>query len=88
MDKTEKRFSILVKTGSSKGPLVEKCFSTKNTINNDYDNYIIHVREKPYKGQANKKVVEIFAKYLNVPKSKISIIRGTKSHNKTIGLNI
>ncbi|MDR3116560.1 MAG: DUF167 domain-containing protein [Bifidobacteriaceae bacterium] len=88
MDRAQKRFSILVKTGSSKGPLVEKCSPAEGDEDNKGDNYIVYVREKPYKGLANKKVIEIFAKHLNVPKSKIAIIRGDKSHNKTISLDI
>ncbi len=36
------------------------------------------------KGKANKRLIEILAEHFNIPKSKIRIIKGQKSHEKII----
>ena len=35
-------------------------------------------------GKANKRLVEILSEHFGVPKSKISIVRGAKSRDKTV----
>jgi len=49
----------------------------------DEDYYEIRVTVVPEKGKANKKVIEILSKYLKVPKSKIKLVKGEKSKEKT-----
>jgi len=44
----------------------------------------IWVTEPPEKGKANKKVIELVAKHLKIPKSSIFIKAGTKSSDKLI----
>jgi len=44
----------------------------------------IKVNAPAQKGKANKKLVGILAEYFNVPKAKIKIIKGEKSHNKIV----
>jgi uncharacterized protein len=46
------------------------------------DHLEIKIREKPLKGQANKKVFEILSFYFKVPKSNIRMIKGFKERNK------
>jgi len=46
------------------------------------DRFEIKVKEKAKNGLANKKVIEILSKYLNVPEEKLILIRGAKQRNK------
>jgi uncharacterized protein (TIGR00251 family) len=46
------------------------------------DGFKIKVKEKPMKGRANKKVIEILASYFKVPESKIRLIKGFRERNK------
>lgn len=66
---------IRVKTGSKKGPLVEKLSDT---------DFIAYIREKPHDGEANSALMKLLSDYFDVPKTSIKIISGTKSHQKTI----
>ncbi len=38
----------------------------------------------PEKGKANKRLIEIVADHLNIPKSKLHIVSGARSRNKII----
>jgi uncharacterized protein (TIGR00251 family) len=42
------------------------------------------VDERAVGGRANKRLVEILAEHFKIPKSRISIVRGTKSRNKIV----
>jgi uncharacterized protein len=44
----------------------------------------VKVDEKAVGGRANKRLVEILSKHFNVPKSRIIIVRGAKSRDKTV----
>ena len=44
----------------------------------------VKVDEKATGGRANKRLVEILSEHFGVPKSKISIVRGAKSRDKTV----
>jgi uncharacterized protein (TIGR00251 family) len=44
--------------------------------------YEIRVTVSPERGKANKKIIELLAKELNVPKSKIRLIKGETSREK------
>jgi len=46
------------------------------------DNFEIKVREKPEKGLANKRVIEILSFYLNIPATNIRLVKGAKQRNK------
>lgn len=62
-----------VKPGSKKGPLVQTSLTGE---------LLVYVREPAVEGRANKAVVELLAKYFEVPKSHIQIISGHKSKQK------
>lgn len=49
---------------------------------------IVCVRAVPTDGKANKRVIELVAKHLRVPKSRLSIVSGLKSRIKTININV
>ncbi|MEO0253793.1 MAG: DUF167 domain-containing protein [candidate division WOR-3 bacterium] len=52
------------------------------------NSFEIKVREKPIKGEANKKVIKILSDYFKVPESKIRIIKGFKERNKIFEIKI
>ena len=69
---------IRVKTGSKKGPLVEK---------QDDENFTVYLREKPHDGEANSALIKLLSDYFDTPKTSIQIVSGTKSYQKTIEIN-
>ncbi|MDD5098160.1 MAG: DUF167 domain-containing protein [Candidatus Pacebacteria bacterium] len=46
------------------------------------DSFDVFVKEKPIDGQANKKIVELLVKYLNINRGDIRIIKGAKEKSK------
>lgn len=44
----------------------------------------VRVDEKAVDGRANKRLVEILSEQFRVPRSRISIVRGAKSRDKTV----
>ena len=44
----------------------------------------VHLTARPEKGEANKELIELLAKYFKVKKSQITILKGLKSREKTI----
>ena len=66
------KINIFVKTNAKK-EFVEKTNDNESKVS---------VSTQPIEGKANTKVIELLARFFNVPKSAISLIRGTKSKNK------
>ena len=50
----------------------------------DGDTLRVYTNAAPTDGAANAAVIKMLAKYYDVPKSSISIVRGTTSHDKVI----
>ena len=71
------KINVVVKTGSKKGPLVEK-------LKDAY--FVVYLREKPHDGEANEALIKLLSDYFKVPKTSIRIVAGTKSHVKIIEL--
>jgi uncharacterized protein YggU (UPF0235/DUF167 family) len=46
------------------------------------DEFEIKVKEKAERGEANKRVKEVLARYLNISEEKLILIRGAKQRNK------
>lgn len=67
-------YQITVKTGSKKGPLVEKAD----------DGLVVYLREKPHDGEANIALIKLLSEYFDVSKTSITIKSGAKSHHKII----
>ena len=44
--------------------------------------FIVRCNEVPVDGKANKKIIELLAKFLKVPKSHIGLVRGSTSKSK------
>jgi uncharacterized protein YggU (UPF0235/DUF167 family) len=60
--------------------------SRQNKVEKSESGYLIWTQASPTENKANKAVVELLADYLNVPKSRITIIAGLKSKRKIIDL--
>jgi hypothetical protein len=50
--------------------------------------YKLRVLSPPSKGEANREVIEILASHFGLPSSRVKILRGQKSHNKLVSLEI
>ncbi len=61
-------------------PNARECYVVK--VSEDY--FEVWVDERAMGGQANKRLLAILAEHFKVPKSRISILRGTKSRDKTV----
>jgi uncharacterized protein (TIGR00251 family) len=48
----------------------------------------VRVDEKATGGRANKRLVEVLSEHFEVPKSRIRILRGAKSREKTVEVNL
>jgi hypothetical protein len=48
----------------------------------------VYVNQPPLEGKANKAVVEALAEYFKTSKSKVSLLRGEKSKQKTFQINV
>jgi uncharacterized protein len=55
-------------------------------VSDDY--FEVWVDERTIAGRANKRLLEILAEHFNVPKSRITVLKGTKTRNKTILVTI
>ncbi len=44
----------------------------------------VRVDEKPVGSRANRRLLEILSEHFNVPKSRITIVRGAKSRDKIV----
>ena len=58
--------------------------SRKPSVEKENDMYVVRVDAPPTKGKANKRLIEILAKYFGVRKSRIRIISGEKSREKIV----
>lgn len=56
--------------------------SKEEIVKKSEDSFEIKVKEKPIRGEANRRVAEILSSFLKVPKEKIRLIRGFKEKNK------
>ena len=69
------RYTLFVKPGSKKGPLVE--IGEDGTLT-------VYVRERPIDGEANKAVIALLAKHFDVAKSEIEIEAGKTGKHKRV----
>ena len=58
----------------------------KNLVKEEKESLKVFVTARPVDGKANQAVVEILAEHFGVKKSRIEIIKGLKSRNKTISI--
>jgi len=72
------KVNIVVKTNSSKGPLVES---------QPDGSLIVFLREAALEGKANRALVKILADYYKLPKTRIKIVHGKASKHKMVELD-
>jgi uncharacterized protein (TIGR00251 family) len=72
------RINVLVTTNSKHSEVVR--------INEG--NYRVRIDAPAVEGKTNKRLIEILAEYFNVPKSSIKILKGLKSKNKIVEINL
>lgn len=59
------------------------------SVINVSENYFeVRVDERAVDGRANKRLIEILAEHFKVRRSKISILKGTRSRNKIVQVNL
>ena len=68
-------YSVTIKPNSRKGPLVEP--------QND-KSLLVYVREPATEGKANTALVKLLAEYFNVPKTRVTVVRGLTSRHKLV----
>ena len=69
------RYTLFVKPGSKKGPLVTQ----------DADGTLtVYVRERAVDGAANEAVIELLAKHFGVPKRDVAIEGGFTGRHKRV----
>lgn len=62
--------------------------ASKNEITGYYGESLkVRVNAKPIDGEANKALIEFFSKILKISKSKIELITGDKSREKTLEID-
>jgi len=70
------RYLVKVKTNAKENKVIK----------NKAADFLIYTKEPAIENKANESVINILAKFLEVPKSQISIIKGLKSKNKIIDI--
>lgn len=70
-------YTVRVKPGSKKGPLVET---------NDDGTLTVFVREPALDGRANEAVVVLLAKHFDVAKSRVRVVRGMTGRLKVVAV--
>ena len=76
-------YSVVVKPGSKKGPLVVEAPGDAKTPNGA-KNLTVYLREKPIDGAANTALIKTLANHFHVAKSCITIKSGATSRHKLI----
>jgi uncharacterized protein len=52
------------------------------------DNFEVWVDERAVGGRANKRLLEMLAEHFKIPKSRVTILKGTKTRNKIIQVTL
>lgn len=50
--------------------------------------YKVYIKTQPIENKANQRIIELLAKYFDVPKSDVSILTGQFSKQKIIKINL
>jgi len=68
------RIRVLAKPNANKGEVKK--------IDQDY--YMVSVKEPPVKGEANRAILKLLSEYFKVSLSKVRMVHGHTTRNKTI----
>ena len=72
------------RTGSMLVAIKVKPNARTEEVIEEADGFTVRVKEPPVEGRANKAVVKLMAKHLNVPESHVRIVKGFKSKTKIV----
>ena len=61
--------------------------SNRIVVSGELDTYRVYVTSPPESGKANAAVVKLLSKFLGLPKSSMTVVRGTTSRNKAIEIS-
>ena len=67
---------------------VYPCSDENSISQKSEDSFVIKVREKAERGEANRKVKEVLAGYFHLPLVKVRLIKGGKKPNKIFEIDI
>ena len=70
------------------GKALSQANSIQNKIFKDRELLCIEINSPPIKGKANLAIIKLLSKTLNIPKSKIRLIKGHTSQKKTFYIHI
>ncbi len=59
----------------------------ENRVERERNGLRVYVKAKPVKGEANKAVTEVLARYFGVRKSQIRIVKGLLSREKVVEIS-
>lgn len=65
-----------------------KANARQNRIFKDEEMLCIEINSPPIKGKANLAIIKLLSKNLNIPKSKINLIKGQTAQKKTFHMHI
>lgn len=71
------KYSIFVKPGSKKGPLVVENPNAPASLT-------VFLRERPHDGAANSALIKLLSEYFDVPKTSIKLLSGASSRHKIL----
>ena len=55
-----------------------------SVVKTSKDYFEVRVDERATDGRANKRLLEILAEHFNIPKSRVTILKGARSRNKIL----
>lgn len=55
-------------------------------IRTGVDSFIVSVRSEPKLGEANESVLDLLSSFLEVPRAKLKIVKGSRSPSKIISI--
>ena len=63
---------------------VKPCSSKESVEQQEDGSWLVRLRAKPVDGAANKALIELLSRTFDIPKSRISIVRGESSRFKKV----
>ncbi len=69
---------------SKKIPVFIKPNSKQEKVVVSANGYVVFIKDPPIENRANNRLIQMVAKYLNIPKAKIKITKGFKSRRKIL----
>lgn len=62
--------------------------ASRNLVEQDINALVVHLTKPAADGQANSQLIELLAKHFKIKKYQIKIMRGLKSRNKIVEIDV